>query len=248
MGHVVSIETKRKLSESNMGHQTSEETKRKMSESHKKNPTRYWLGKKRSQEDVEKFRISHLGKKASEETRAKISKAKMGHIGWNKGLTKEEYPQLGNAGGKRGFHRREATKQKISRARKGQPNGRFGTKHSEETKKKIGESIKALGRIGENSPNWKGGITPENVSIRHSIEYHLWREAVFARDNYICQKCQAGGEKLHAHHIQNFADYPEVRFAIDNGITLCKKCHKEFHDKYGRRRNTREQLEEFLQL
>ena len=79
-----------------------------------------------------------------------------------------------------------------------------------------------------------------------SIDFRLWREAVFARDNWICQKYGLRGGKLHPHHIQNFAQYPELRFAIDNGITLSEKAHKEFHKKYGIKNNTKGQLEEFL--
>jgi 5-methylcytosine-specific restriction endonuclease McrA len=104
---------------------------------------------------------------------------------------------------------------------------------------------------GEKAPNWKGGITPINKQIKNSIQYHLWRKVVFARDNWTCQKCGArnGNGKtiyLHPHHILNFAEHPELRFAIDNGITLCRKCHIEFHKRYGNRNNTKEQLEEFL--
>ena len=80
---------------------------------------------------------------------------------------------------------------------------------------------------GENAYNWKGGLTSFNQKIRTSIEMRLLREAVFARDNWICQKCKKKGEKLNAHHIKPFAKYPELRFAIDNGITLCKECHRK---------------------
>jgi 5-methylcytosine-specific restriction endonuclease McrA len=101
---------------------------------------------------------------------------------------------------------------------------------------------------GENCHFWKGGITPENIKIRMGIEFRLWRESVFARDNYTCQKCSQKGGKLNPHHIFNFSTYLDLRFAIDNGITLCKECHREFHKKYGYRNNTREQLEKFFQL
>ena len=47
--------------------------------------------------------------------------------------------------------------------------------------------------------------------------------------------------------INNFADFPELRLAIDNGITLSEKAHKDFHNIYGNKNNTKEQLEEFLQ-
>jgi 5-methylcytosine-specific restriction endonuclease McrA len=90
------------------------------------------------------------------------------------------------------------------------------------------------------------GSTDENSKLRNSIDMRLWREAVFARDNYTCQKSDKKGGVLRAHHIYNFAKYPELRFAINNGITLSEKEHNKFHKKYGRKNNTPEQLQEFL--
>lgn len=108
------------------------------------------------------------------------------------------------------------------------------------------KGVPQLNRRGEKCHLWKGGITPENLKIRASIEFRLWREAVFARDNWTCQKYFIKGGKLHPHHIKNFAEYQELRFALDNGITLSKKAHREFHKEYGMKNNTQEQLKEFL--
>ena len=81
-------------------------------------------------------------------------------------------------------------------------------------------------QIGERNPAWCGGINPQNRKIRKGVENRLWREAVFARDNWTCQQCGKRGGRLHAHHIKSFKNYPELRFSIDNGITLCLDCHK----------------------
>lgn len=81
---------------------------------------------------------------------------------------------------------------------------------------------------------WKGGITPMNLQIRHSYEMKIWREAVFKRDNYTCQICgkksHKGLEKtviLNADHIKPFAYFPDFRFNVSNGRTLCGECHKK---------------------
>ena len=99
---------------------------------------------------------------------------------------------------------------------------------------------------GEKSHWWRGGITPENKRVRMSMEYRLWREAIFARDNWTCQKTGIKGGGLHAHHLQNFSQYPELRFAIDNGVTFNQESHKLFHKIYGKKNNTKEQVVEFI--
>ena len=84
---------------------------------------------------------------------------------------------------------------------------------------------------GETHHNWKGGVTPENAKIRNSPEYSKWRLEVFERDKFTCKKCGEAGGKLEAHHIKSFADFPELRFEVKNGKTLCEKCHAGIHRK-----------------
>jgi 5-methylcytosine-specific restriction endonuclease McrA len=83
---------------------------------------------------------------------------------------------------------------------------------------------------GANHPAYKG-----NASARESAmgkyEYKQWRKYVFMRDCYTCQNCGAKGVYLHAHHIKHWAEYPELRFDVSNGITLCVPCHKAEHAK-----------------
>lgn len=80
---------------------------------------------------------------------------------------------------------------------------------------------------GEKNPSWKGGIVPLYTKIRNSKEYSDWRNDVFKRDNYTCRECGATKVVLNADHIKPFAYYPELRFVLDNGRTLCVPCHKE---------------------
>lgn len=76
--------------------------------------------------------------------------------------------------------------------------------------------------------HWKGGITEDNLKIRNSHEYRSWRTKVFHRDNFTCQVCGSNkGGTLNADHIKPFCKFPELRFDINNGRTLCEKCHKK---------------------
>lgn len=122
-------------------------------------------------------------------------------------------------------------KQNIKKNHKGNIGKKFTLAH----RKNLSNSHKRLVAEGTH-PSWKGGVTPTNKLIRNSIEYKLWRESVFRRDNWTCVWCGVkGGTKkdatgkwitIQADHIKRFADYPELRFAIDNGRTLCVSCHK----------------------
>lgn len=58
-------------------------------------------------------------------------------------------------------------------------------------------------------------------------QYVAWRKAVYKRDNYSCQwpNCNNKHKRLNAHHIKNWAQFPGLRFIIDNGITLCREHH-----------------------
>lgn len=118
----------------------------------------------------------------------------------------------------------------------------LGKKMSNEVKIKVScakkgsipwnKGIKNIIQSGENNGNWKGGITPINKLIRESFEARNWRKQVFERDDYTCQDCgvRSGCGKtviLHADHIKQFAHYPELRFELSNGRTLCKDCHRK---------------------
>ena len=155
-------------------------------------------GKKHTKERLEENRVATTKRWQDPEWRAKVLKARIGtQVAWNKG---KKIPQWS------------------------------GKKH----------------------PNWKGGITPLRSQIRALLDNEQWRNIIFERDNYICQKCGVRGGRLEAQHIKAFnktfseflKEYDQfspmedketlVRLAIkykpfwdiNNGITLCKECHR----------------------
>ena len=140
-----------------------------------------------------------------------------------------------------GKHHSEKTKQKMSLIKKGLVPKNLAILHSPDIRKKVGDTRRGKPNLkirGEKNHLWKGGITPINEKIRASLEYTIWRRAVFERDNYTCIWCGIRGEigrrvELNADHIKPFSLFPELRFAIDNGRTLCVDCHKKT-DTYGR--------------
>lgn len=171
------------------------------------------------------MRLAHLNKKHTPEWKQKMSVKMTGReIYWKDKISKSHL----------GICPSKEAKEKMKKAKE-------GTTQSEKTRKKRSESLR-----GDKCYLWKGGVTLKNKIIRSNIEIRLWREKVFKRDNYTCQKTKVKGKRLEAHHIQNFADFPELRFDVDNGITLSEKAHDKFHRIYGKKNNTKEQLIEFL--
>ena len=200
-------------------------------------PPKFWKGKKRSQETIDKIKATKRRQKIITPTSFKKGDPRL--MGKNN-------PNFGK-------HLPDKTKQKISDNLKGrfagEKNPMFGKKHTEEELEKMSENHKGQkawnkgltaeedSRIpaGEKNANWKGGITPENYKLRQTKIYNDWRFAVYRRDHYICQTCKkkCNRKEIVAHHIKSFKDFPELRYEVDNGITMCRSCHIKLHQKQG---------------
>lgn len=153
-----------------------------------------------------------------------------GQKAWNKGLPHSE-----------------ETRRKISdiKKKKGQlPPSQLGYKHTDETKARISESLK--GNERSKGKKWNEEARRNITKVRshqeeewgkwrNCVEYKDWRMSVFRRDNFTCQVCLLRGDRLQADHIKKWADFPELRFELSNGRTLCESCHK-LTPNYGNRK------------
>lgn len=111
-------------------------------------------------------------------------------------------------------------------SRRGKPSWNKGLKGFS-----AGENHHWYGRnmSGENNPVYKKDRTQLKHSFkdeRRSSIYNTWRRDVCNRDNWKCkisnQNCNG---RLEVHHILGFTQYPELRYEINNGITLCHAHH-----------------------
>ena len=103
---------------------------------------------------------------------------------------------------------------------------------SRETRLKMSESHK-----GDKHWNWRGGECIRNKKQYFDINYRLWREEVFRRDKYKCRNCGISGVYITAHHIKSWKNYPDMRYEVSNGLTLCEKCHSLTDNYKGRVNN-----------
>jgi hypothetical protein len=137
----------------------------------------------------------------------------------------------------------------------GEKNGMFGKEHSVETKLKM--SIVRKGKCGKNATAWKGGKSSLIQILKKYIHRNYkWYLMVFKRDGFKCVNC-GSKENLDAHHIvpfnklvkdlivqlnlgdkekyEIFKIIKDEKILVDNelknGITLCRKCHRETHSK-----------------
>lgn len=149
----------------------------------------------------------------SKATRQKMRTSKLGALN----------PQFGKVGTMKGRRQSEEAKTKLRAARALQLS-------TPETKLKISQSLKLAYRTGrrnrKNCPFYIDGRHNGKVPIKQSYEYKLWRQQVFTRDNFICQHCGQRGGELQADHIRPQSVFPELRFELSNGRTLCRPCHK----------------------
>ncbi len=94
-----------------------------------------------------------------------------------------------------------------------------------------------LHRKGIYSPKWNHKLTNEERGKyfrQNDQQYKEWANKVKKKDNFTCQKCKKKGGALRSHHIASYSRVPQCKYLVDNGICLCKKCHEEFHKKYGK--------------
>ena len=142
------------------------------------------------------------GKKHTEKTRKHWSKIRKGKF----------YPQAIEAAAKanRGRVRSLETKLKLSSAHTGRPK---------------------IWMQGDNHPKWikdrtKLKTSGDSNKDRRSAAYGYWRQQVWIRDSFKCKIANSGCDgRLEAHHILSYTDYPELRYKINNGITLCQAHH-----------------------
>lgn len=102
---------------------------------------------------------------------------------------------------------------------------------------------------GENHHRYNPNITDEERIFRRleseKENQKSWAKEVYKKDWYKCIICGDNKNKV-AHHLNSYHAFPDERYDINNGVTLCRKHHKEFHTQYGYRNNTKEQFNSYL--
>jgi len=198
-----------------LGYKHSKEARKKMSEARKKTSQRppSWLGKKHSKETKKKMSEKRKMRGMSENEIKNLIKR-------NKQPWTDERRKRLSESLKKSWTDERKKKQSVMTKKI-----HTGRKRTEQQRKEQSERMR-----GSSSSFWRGGITEIHRKIRASLEYRLWRKSVFERDNYTCIWCGIRNSKgvsvvLNADHIKPFCDYPELRFSIDNGRTLCRNCH-----------------------
>ena len=125
-------------------------------------------------------------------------------------------------------------RKKLSLVKKGKPGNAFGKHWKIKDTSKYGKywlgkkrPILAKRMTGENSPCWiKDRTKLAKRQKRNDGAYREWRLNVYKRDNYKCRLCNKDcSGRINAHHILSWSQFPELRYEVNNGITLCQFHH-----------------------
>ena len=84
----------------------------------------------------------------------------------------------------------------------------------------------------------------DRIKDRRSWEYKRWHKGVKERDKWACILC-GHNSRCVAHHLNSYMAHPKERYTLENGVTLCRQHHKEFHQMFGNQINFKEQFEEY---
>ena len=79
---------------------------------------------------------------------------------------------------------------------------------------------------GKKHWNWQGGKRTLRRQAMSRVEYKDWRRQCMKRDDFTCQECGQYSGLLQVDHIKPWALFPELRYILSNGRTLCLKCHR----------------------
>lgn len=165
------------------------------------------------------------------------NKGKKGlQVAWNKGISiKESHPQMGFKKGNKLSHNEKSRATQFKKDAHPSPQTEFRKGHTPWAKGKI-PSAETRVRMSENVANRKRGFQHylwiedrtqlKKDNRRGDSAYGEWRKQTWTRDNF---KCRIADEncsgKIEAHHILGWAEYPELRYQLNNGITLCHAHH-----------------------
>jgi hypothetical protein len=97
---------------------------------------------------------------------------------------------------------------------------------TEEARQRVSERFR-----GARNHNWKGGISKARDVLKASPEYKAWAATVYRLDRFMCQLCDTKCKKPDAHHIKPVRDFPHLVFDLENGVTLCRTCHRRTYGK-----------------
>lgn len=100
---------------------------------------------------------------------------------------------------------------------------------------------------GENNNRWNPNLTEDDRTERRiKPEYYEFTRKILQRDCYTCCCCNQQGHNLEVHHLNGYNWDVNGRLDFSNAVTLCKVCHDNFHNIYGRGNNTKQQFEEWI--